>query len=58
MIDPSKGDGTFPQTYVVLAQNESEAFRKADALKEQEEKSISLRSVFSQNIQELMDSTN
>ena len=36
MIDPGKGDHTFNKSYTVEAEDESDALKKAEALKEEE----------------------
>lgn len=53
MIDPTKDDSTFKQTYTVEAETKDEALRKAEALKDKEEPKISKRSVFSQTVKEI-----
>lgn len=53
MIDPTKGDETFSKSYEVESGSESEAYRKAEELKDKDEPNISKRSVFDYDITEI-----
>lgn len=55
MVDPTKGDETFPKSYEVEAESESEAYKKAEELKDKDEPNIAQRSVFDYDVTEISE---
>jgi len=53
MVDPTKGDATFPKTYEVEAENESKAYQEAEKMQSQDAPDIKWRSVFNFNVKEI-----
>ena len=53
MVDPSKGDATFPKFYTVEATDKNEAYTEAEKLLDKEPDEFSKRSIFDYKVKEL-----
>ncbi len=53
MLDPSKGDETFPVSYTVEAENERDAYYEAEKMQDKDEPNICRRSVYNFKTKEL-----
>lgn len=53
MKDPTKGDDTFKQAYEVDAENEMQAYSKAQDKQENDTEDVRYRSVFSYDVIEI-----
>lgn len=53
MVDPTKGDATFPKSYKVDAIDKNEAYTEAEKLLDKEPDEFSKRSIFDYTVKEL-----
>lgn len=53
MVDPTKGDNTFPKTYNVEAESESKAYTEAEKMQEKDTTDIARRSIFDFKVEEI-----